>query len=110
MGEGTLKSVLWANVQALMVHKYGTENLTRLAAEAKIGPGTVTRIKKADTSVGLDVLEKLSKTFGVEPWQLLVPGMEPENPPVLQPVTKAERDLYAKILSAARDITKLQGN
>jgi len=110
MGDHELKSVLWANAQALMVHKYGTENLTRLAAEAKFGPGTATRIKKAETSVGLDVLEKLAGTFDVEPWQLLVPGMEPKNLPALKPVTQAERDLYAKILAAARDITKLQGN
>lgn len=109
MGEVDLKPVLWANVRALMVHRWGAENLTRLATEAKFGPGTATRIKKAETSVGLDVLEKLAKVLGVEPWQLLVPGMEADNPPALSPVTKAERELYAKFRATAREITKLQG-
>jgi hypothetical protein len=108
MGDPKVKEVLWANVRALMVHKYGDENLTRLAHDAKIGPGTATRIKKADTSVGLDVLEKVAKSFGVEPWHLLVPGMEPANPPALRPLTQAERDLYKKIVAAARDLSKFQ--
>lgn len=70
-----LQAVLWANVRRLMVGRYGTENLTRLATEAGIGPGTATRIKQATTSVGLDVIAKVATVFGVAPWQLLAPGL-----------------------------------
>ena len=101
------KAVLWQNVKALMDARYGKENLTRLAADAKIGPGTATRIKEQKTSVGLDVLEQIAKAFGVEPWQLLVPGMDATNPPVLRHANSAERALYERLLQTARDLSKL---
>lgn len=71
----TTKQILWNNVQALMQERYGGENLTRLARDTKIGPGTTTRIKMHQTSVGVDVLEKIAITFQLEPWQLLAPEM-----------------------------------
>ncbi len=74
------KLVLWQNVSALMTDRYGRENLTRLASEAKIGPGTVSRIKAHETSVGLDVVEALARLFKIEPWQLLVPGLSASTP------------------------------
>lgn len=78
-GDKSLKTVLWENVRALMVQRYGAENLTRLARDAKLGPGTATRIKAAETSVGLDVIEKIARAFKVEPWQLLAPGLSDEK-------------------------------
>lgn len=50
------KAILLANVSALMRHRYGRENLTRLANDCKLGPGTASRIKAQETSVGIDVL------------------------------------------------------
>lgn len=98
--QGT-KHVLWANVAALMRHRYGHENLTRLATDCKIGPGTASRIKAQETSVGIDVLEKIGDFFGLDPWQLLVPGLDPATPPALRPVGAAERELYERLMSAA---------
>jgi hypothetical protein len=98
------KAVLWASVLALMVKNYGRENLNRLAREAKIGPGTATRLKAQETSVGLDTIDKLAGHFNVEAWQLLVPGFEPDNMPVLQPVSPSERRLYERIMAAAKEI------
>lgn len=69
------KAVLWANAQALMKREWGKVNLTRLAREADFGPATATRIKLAQTSVGLDVIESIAKVFGTEPWQLLAPDL-----------------------------------
>lgn len=55
---------------------YGKENLTRLIDEAEVGPGTITRIKNQETSVGIDVLEKVAGALKVEPWQLLHPNLD----------------------------------
>lgn len=71
-----LKKVLWENVLALMVERYGEENLNRLARDAKIGPGSASRIKEAKTSVGLGIVEKVAKAFDVEPYQLLYPASQ----------------------------------
>ena len=75
----SIRKVLWENIRALMVKHYGGENLNRLAREAKIGPGSATRIKECRTNVGLGVLEKIAKHFEVEPWQLLAPGLSDEE-------------------------------
>jgi len=69
------KKVLWENVVSLMVDRYKKENLTKLAKDSGVGPGTMTRIKDQETSVGVDVLEKLASVANVEPWQLLHPNM-----------------------------------
>lgn len=78
------KKILWDNVRLLMVQKYGEENLWKAAHEAKVGPATMGRIKEMRTSTGIDTLEKLAALFKVEPWQLLVPGIDTQEMLVLQ--------------------------
>lgn len=79
MADKAIRGTLWANVRALMLDRYGEENINRMARDVRIGPATVQRIKDSGTSVGVDVLEKIAKTFNVEPWQLLAPGMSDEK-------------------------------
>lgn len=96
------KQILWENLVALMKRDYGKENLTRLAEDAKIGPGTSSRLKAQQTSVGIDVLDALAVAFKVEPWQLMVPGLDAAKPQQL--ITLDEADLYAKL----RDVVAQQ--
>ncbi len=65
------KTLLWRNVAALMHREWGEERLSELARRTGLGAATMTRIKKQETSVGLDVLEAIAKFFKVEPWQLI---------------------------------------
>lgn len=104
MSQIDTNATLWQNVQSLMIKHWGDENLNRLARECKIGPGTAMRIKEQKTSVGLETLEKIAENFNLAVWQILVPGMDPENPPALQPVSPVERKLYEKIMAAAKTI------
>lgn len=87
------KQILWTNVRALMSYHWGRESLNRLAREACIGPGTATRIKDQRTSVGVDTLDKVAKAFDLHAWQLLMPNLDPSNPPVAT-LTEAEKRLY----------------
>lgn len=89
MNEIDTRQVLWNSVAALMQHHWKGENLTRLAREADIGPGSASRLKKQSTSVGLELLDKIARVFGIAPWQLLVPGFDPKNPPTLLPMSEA---------------------
>lgn len=98
------KLVLWQNVSALMAHHWGSENLTRLSREAKIGPGTATRIKEMQTSVGLDVVDRVAEVFDLEMWQMLTPAMDPKNPPAAQPVSQAERQLYDRLITSIKEL------
>lgn len=80
MDQTDSKQVLWDNVLRLMRKKYGKENLTRLASEAGIGPGTSTRMKDQRTSIGTDKLDQIARVFGVESWQLLTPNLDVDSP------------------------------
>jgi hypothetical protein len=97
-------AALWQNIQALMVKHYGKENLSRLAIECGFAQSTVTRIKQQQTATGLDKVDQIAQRFNLAAWQLLVPGLDPEHPPALQPVSAKERELYNKIMSAAKAI------
>ena len=96
--------IVWRSVSALMQKHYGKENLTRLAREAKIGPGSATRLKECETSLGVELVDKLAAAFGVESWQLMVPGFDPDNLPTLIPVTEGERALYERLLTLTKDL------
>jgi plasmid maintenance system antidote protein VapI len=104
MGQLDTNATLWMNLQALMLKHWGEENINRLARECQVGPATVQRIKDQRTSVGLEVLDKIANNFNLSVWQLLVPGLDPTNPPTLQPVSAVEKKLYEKIMTATREI------
>lgn len=104
MGQIDTNATLWQNLCSLMVRHWDEVNVNRLARECKVGPATIMRIKEQKTSVGLEVLEKLADHFGLAVWQLLVPGLDPHNPPALQPVSEAERKLYEQFKTIAKTI------
>lgn len=85
-----------------MEHHWGGENLSRLAREAHVGPGTCTRIKQQQTSVGVEIVDAIAGLFGLDSWQLLVPGLDPKSPPVLL-LSEAERDFYRRVITATRE-------
>lgn len=97
-------ATLWANVHALMLHHYKEANLSRLSDECGFAQSTATRIKQGKVAPGLDKIDAIARRFNLAAWQLLVPGMDPKNPPTLQPVSATERALYEKIRSVAKDI------
>jgi hypothetical protein len=100
------KAVLWENVAALMQHHWGGENLTRLAREAKVGPGTCSRIKAQQTSVGVDIIATIAAVWDLQPWHMMVPNLDPANPPVLW-ITRTEADLYRRMREAAKELPNL---
>lgn len=70
-----LRALLWENVSALMSHFYKEERLGQFARDTGIGAASMTRIKKMETAVGIDVVDKIARNCGLEPWQVLAPNM-----------------------------------
>lgn len=93
----TSKNVLWQNVLALMKQEFGEENVSKFAAWAKVGVGSVLRIREQKTSIGLDIVERIAKRAQIQPWQLLVPGLDVANPPMLAKDAERMRELVANI-------------
>ncbi len=82
-----------------MVKHWGGENLSRLAREAKIGPGSTTRLKNRQEGTGIDLVAKVAGVFGLQAWQILMPGLDPSNPPVAS-LTGPEQALYQRLRQA----------
>jgi transcriptional regulator with XRE-family HTH domain len=97
-------ATLWQNVRALMIKKHGRKNLQAFAKHCGVGIATIQRIEAQKTSIGLAVIDKIAERFDLAAWQLLVPGFDADNPPTLQPVSAQERQLYDKIMIAAKAI------
>lgn len=77
------KLILWENVQTLMTKRYGKKNLGKFATDCGIGAASMTRIKAAKTSVGVDTIEAIAREFKLQPWQILVDGLVADTPPAL---------------------------
>lgn len=64
--------------------------------------------KDENENVRIDTLAKIAKAYGLEPWMMLVPGMDPKNPPALQPVSKIEKELHERLQAAFAELAKLK--
>lgn len=97
------KLILWSNVSALMIDRYGKINMQRLAQAAGVGIASIQRMRDENTSIGIDIVAKVAGAFDLLPWQLLFPNLNPKNPPVLC-ITEEERALYARLQVAAESV------
>jgi hypothetical protein len=101
----TLKSTVAANVDKLMTHHWGRVNKTKLAREAseldpltgevkaKAGQGTYDRLKDPSKDVGVKVLHRIARAFGLEAWHLMVPDLDPAKPPTCRALSPLAADL-----------------
>lgn len=73
------RATLSANVKKLWA---GTSRRS-WAAEKRIDVKTVERAEKdaGGKGVTMQALDDLASASGLEPWQLLVPGLDPKQPP-----------------------------
>ena len=85
------RAVLWASVRALMIREHGKENINQFHKRTGVPLGTLGRIKEQNTSVGLEVIDRIAGTFGLAGWQLLVPGFDPAAPRCCAPPRTARR-------------------
>lgn len=109
------KVVLAVNLRTLLEYSLdhpGTgwpSSQKALAKVAKVGRGTVQRALDPTAPVlGIDILQRIAEPYKLEAWQLLVPGLDPTNPPVV-PVTEAEKLLTERLKRVSRELaTRLE--
>lgn len=66
----------------------------------KINRATVQRMMKAETAAAVDTLGAVARAYGLLAWQLLIPDLDPANPPVVS-VTETERRLWQRMHDVA---------
>lgn len=71
--------ILGINVTSVMERRH--LSVRDMSERSGIPTGTVGRAKLGSTPLRLDYVEKLARAVGLEPWQLLCPGLDPDKPP-----------------------------
>lgn len=90
-----------------MALKSGPTSQLALKKKSGVAQATIGRILSEEgVDAGIETVDKLAKAYGLQGWQMMVAGMDPQNPPVLQPVSRAERELYDNLKKAAREFAK----
>lgn len=95
-------AVIAENLAAAMrYHGFVTPNTgepsqSGLSKKAGVNQRTVGRILNRDQSPTVEMLEKLAVALDMHAWQLLIPNLDPANPPVFV-MSKTERDFYRKV-------------
>jgi transcriptional regulator with XRE-family HTH domain len=101
-----LQKVVGRNLAALMRHSAAYSSPKKLAARISASKSTVERIRSGAVACQIDTLASIAKAFDVEPWQLLVPGLDPANPPMLRHEDERLKALYASLRTAADRIAE----
>lgn len=104
----TLREILRQNVAALL--KSGIGPKSQMALGKKPGTGgqpTIGRIvRDTGENTKIETVAAIAEAYGLEAWQLLVAGMDPKNPPVLAPVTKEEKEFWARLRKLYEEVGK----
>lgn len=101
------RAVLRRNLKALMATKEGPRSQNALAEKSGVAQATIGRILSDEgVDAGIETVDKIARAYGLEGWQIMVAGMDPTNPPVLQPVSKEERAFYDRVKALYQDIGK----
>ena len=83
MATKPLPEILTANLKRLMDEANPRKTQAQVATAGGMQQRTVGRIKNGDMVPTLIQLQALAKAFRLQPWQLLVPDLDPKSPPVL---------------------------
>lgn len=77
VGVSDLPAIVAANIKAVLAHRQGEP--VRVSDLIKLGfaNGTAQRFMKGETSIGLDMLQRVAEKLGLEPWQLLLADLDP---------------------------------
>ena len=102
-------AIISANLAALkasstLYHTYQAIERRTEELGYKVGKSTIQRMVKEPTPLGLQAVDALARVYGLDAWQLLVPGMDPANPPVVRVISTHEAEVYRRAGAALREL------
>lgn len=116
-GTMDIRQILATNLAQLQAqHKdlASTPAIERATAELgegkKISKTVLQQVQKGKTPFNLDDLQTLAALFGLDAWQLLVPQIDPEHPPVLTTVSETETEMYKRMKAAREALDAIIGD
>lgn len=102
------RDILADNLRRLRDARPHLDTLPKIAAAGGPSNGTLDRIQRRAAGASIDTLERLAAVFELEPWQLLIDGLEPNNPPLVRGTSAAERKVWHRIHSLVRELGDLR--
>jgi hypothetical protein len=73
------RKLLWSNICSLIGEADPT--IFTVRDRIKVSQGTVQRLRYAETSVGIDMVQSIAEQFGLDAWQLIAPPRAPQALP-----------------------------
>lgn len=73
--------ILSENLNNLMAEhpEFGSNMLLEKHSGGKVKKSTAHRIRTKQSACDISTLSGIAQTFGLVPWQLLIPGLDPKN-------------------------------
>lgn len=96
------------NLRRLMEADRQLHSQKRLASASRVAQTSIGRILRGEQSPTLDVVHKLGAAFGLEAWQMLVPDLEPDNPPITKQIDERQQELLKRFRLAAQDLARYE--
>jgi len=90
-----IKQIICSNLKAL--RESTTLNQTKFADRCGLQQRAYGRIENGESMAHLEMLEQVARKNELEVWQLLVPGFNPANLPLLKLANEAEQKFYENI-------------
>lgn len=106
-GRPDVKEIVGANVRALITAR--EKDFDAACTHLGIKPTQLKRIIKGEHAVTMTTIQRIAAAYDLEPYQLLVPGLDAKNPQVLRAVGPEEERLYRALdeaLEAAKKGTQ----
>lgn len=103
-----LTELFRANLAKLMAADRVLHSQLKVAKASKVGQRSVGRILNGEQSPTLDMVHALAGAFQLEAWQMLVPDLEPGNPPITKQVDERQRQLWEKFRHAAQELASFR--
>ena len=94
------------NLRSLMDAHEDRNTVEKLVARGGGSNGTIGRMLKGETSARIDAVTQVARVFGMQGWQLLVPGFDPHHPPALEMDSRRAELLAAELENIAARLNK----
>jgi hypothetical protein len=83
------------------------DTIEKMVARGAGSNGTIGRMLQGQTACRIDALQQAARVFGLEAWQLLVPGFDPQHPPTLEMDSRRAGLLAAELDDIAERIKRI---
>ena len=97
------RSILAANLKALMRERLNLNTFPKIVKAGGPTNGTLDRIRRCESGASVDQIDLLAKVFEIEPWMLLVPGLDAKARPQEPLGYSAEAQALGWLLDQIKD-------